>query len=210
MSEVRTPVLVLGIGNLLWADEGFGVRCVEALHERYALAAGVEVLDGGTQGIYLVNTVVAAERLLVFDALDFGDAPGTLRVVRDADVPAFHGVRKMSLHQTGFQEVLAAAALLGRAPSSVTLVGVQLERIDDFGGSLSPVVSERLDDAIAAGLSELERWGFPSHRRTRPVEPLLSGGLERPSYEGARPSTDVVCREGDARFLNVRAAQEKA
>ena len=205
--EPRTPVLVLGIGNLLWADEGFGVRCVEALHARYELPPGVELLDGGTQGLYLANTVAAAERLLVFDALDYGDVPGTLRVVRDAEVPSFHGVRKMSLHQTGFQDVLAATELLNSPPSRVTLVGVQLEEIDDFGGSLTRAVAARLDAALELGLEELRAWGFAVRARRAPAPMLLPGGLDRVAFEAERPSTDVVCREGDARFLNLRAAR---
>ena len=74
-------ILVLGIGNLLWADEGFGVRCAEALAERFALPPQVTVMDGGTQGLYLLPYVEDARRLLVFDAVDYGDPPGTLRVV---------------------------------------------------------------------------------------------------------------------------------
>ncbi len=50
-------MLVLGIGNLLWADEGFGVRCVEALHQGHALPAEVSLVDGGTQGMYLLDHV---------------------------------------------------------------------------------------------------------------------------------------------------------
>ncbi len=53
---------MLGIGNLLWADEGFGVRCVEALAERWALPSEVRVMDGGTQGLYLLPYVQAARR----------------------------------------------------------------------------------------------------------------------------------------------------
>lgn len=205
-AEGRTPVLVLGIGNLLWADEGFGVRCVEALYQRYELPEGVELLDGGTQGIYLANRVAAVERLLVFDALDYGDAPGSLRVVRDAEVPCFHGVRKMSLHQTGFQEVLAATELLGSPPAQVTLVGVQLAEIDDFGGSLTDAVSAQLDAALALGLAELAAWGFPARPRSASAPVLLSSGLDRTNYEAQRPTTAEVCREGDARFLHLRAA----
>ena len=94
-------IVVLGIGNLLWADEGFGVRCVEALHQRYTFADHVHVIDGGTQGLYLLPYVQEADRLLIFDAIDYGLAPGTLRLVRDDDVPRFMGAKKMSLHQTG-------------------------------------------------------------------------------------------------------------
>ena len=69
-------VLVLGIGNILWADEGFGVRAVEEFHRRYELPQDVTVLDGGTQGLYLVNYVQEADDLLVFDAIDYGLVPG--------------------------------------------------------------------------------------------------------------------------------------
>lgn len=197
----------MGIGNLLWADEGFGVRCLEALHQRFEVPAGVELLDGGTQGLYLVNAVADAERVLVFDAVDYGLPPGTLKVVRDDEVPRFHGVRKMSLHQTTFQEVLLlAAAMPSGGPAKVTLVGVQLGRIDDFGGTLSPAVAAALDGALQVGLDELAAWGFAATPRARPAaEPLFARALERETYEAERPGTDVVCREGDARFLNVRA-----
>ncbi len=54
MEEVP-QILILGIGNLLWADEGFGVSAVEALHRAYALPADVTLIDGGTQGSYLIE-----------------------------------------------------------------------------------------------------------------------------------------------------------
>ncbi|HNI09025.1 MAG TPA: HyaD/HybD family hydrogenase maturation endopeptidase, partial [Thiobacillaceae bacterium] len=101
--DTSPRVLVLGIGNLLWADEGFGVRCVEALAERYSVPPQVTLMDGGTQGLYLLPYVEEADCLLVFDAVDYGDPPGTLRIVEGAEVPRFMGAKKMSLHQTGFQ-----------------------------------------------------------------------------------------------------------
>ena len=63
-------ITVLGIGNLLWADEGFGVRCVEALQQRYEFADNVTLIDGGTQGLYLIQHVQQADYLLFFDAVD--------------------------------------------------------------------------------------------------------------------------------------------
>jgi hydrogenase maturation protease len=199
--EERRAALVLGIGNLLWADEGFGVRCVESLHARFELPEGVEALDGGTQGLYLVNTVAEAERLLVFDALDYGDAPGTLRVVRGDEVPRFAGVKKLSLHQTGFQEVLAAAALLDRSPRLVTLIGVQAAQLDDYGGSLTPVVAARLDEAVALGVEELRAWGLPPRPRSSAAPPLVLPTLSRARYEAERPPPEAACRVGDDRFL---------
>lgn len=150
--------VVLGIGNVLWADEGFGPRAVERAGERDDLPAGVEWIDGGTQGLYLLPLVQDARRLLVFDAVDFGRPPGALVVLRDGEIPAFFGQRPLSLHQTGFTDVLAAAELTGRRPDAITLVGVQYANIDTWGGGLSSAVAAALDPAIEAGLCELRSW----------------------------------------------------
>lgn len=205
---MNQEILVLGIGNVLWADEGFGVRAVEALNARYRFDSRVRLLDGGTQGLYLLDYVKSAERVLVLDAIDFGLAPGTLRVFRDADVPAW-GATKASMHQVGFQEVLALAQLAGRYPRSLALVGVQPAVLADFGGSLSPVVRARLDAVVAAAAAILAAWGAPGEPRPAQTgaEPLGPGALEIDAYESGRPPEDAACRVGDARFLNPRYAR---
>ena len=194
-------VLVLGIGNVLWADEGFGVRCVEEIDRHWDMAPGVQVMDGGTQGLYLVHTIVEARRLIVFDAIDYGEAPGTLKLVRNDEVPKFHGVRKMSLHQTGFQDVLSAAELLGGGPADVLLIGVQAGHLDDYGGSLTEPVRAQVAPALAVALDQLAAWGFPATRRTAPRASSLGPGLDLHSYEAGRPPAEAACRVGDARFL---------
>ncbi len=202
MTKYRRQALVLGIGNVLWADEGFGVRAVEALHATYAFPEGVDVLDGGTQGIYLFDAIASARYVVVLDAIDFGLAPGTLRVFRDAEVPAW-GALKMSPHQTGFSEVLALAQLRGEAPEHVTLVGVQPENLDDLGGSLVEAVRARIPEAVDIAARELAAWGYPGQRRSpdTPVTPLNVGALALDVYESGRPSEAEACRIGDPRVL---------
>lgn len=150
--------LVLGIGNVLWGDEGFGPKVVERLKQRHVVAGGVDLVDGGTQGLYLLPLIQDTDRLIVFDAVDFGKKPGAIVVLRNEEIPAYFGQRPLSLHQTAFTDVLAAAALTGALPESITLIGVQFENIDAWGGDLSPAVSAAIDQAIAIGLNELESW----------------------------------------------------
>ena len=198
-------VLILGIGNLLWADEGFGVRAVETLHRHYEFPSNVILMDGGTQGIYLVQHVQAAEILVVFDAVDYGLAPGTLKLIEGDAVPAFLGARKMSLHQTGFQEVLAMAELLGAAPRHLLLVGVQPEELEDYGGSLRDVVRRQIEPALAQALAWLARLGVAGRARPTPLpvqESLLPcAALDMTSYEVGRPPPQAACRGGDERVL---------
>jgi hydrogenase maturation protease len=207
-------VLVLGIGNLLWADEGFGVRAVEALAAGWQFPDHVRLLDGGTQGLYLLPDVQAADALLVFDAVDYGDTPGVLREIHGDDVPRFMGARKMSLHQTGFQEVLAAAALTGKLPATISLIGVQPENLEDFGGSLTPVVRAQIPMALEKALAWLRALGIRGEPRltddARTTEPAARGNraLELASYESSRPAPELAWRQGDARFLPWFRGQE--
>jgi hydrogenase maturation protease len=194
-------VLVLGIGNVLWADEGFGVRAVELLHERYDLPDSVSLVDGGTQGMYLLEHVCSADRVLVLDAIDYKLAPGTLRVFRDGEVPVWADTM-MSLHQATFQELLSLARLRGRFPSRITLIGVQPAVLDDLGGSLSPLVRARLDEAVSLTVAELSAWGIEARPRAEPpAEPLSPGALAIGHYETGRPSNAAACRIGDSRFM---------
>jgi hydrogenase maturation protease len=201
-------IVVLGIGNVLWADEGFGVRCVEALQSRWQFAPHVQLVDGGTQGLYLIPHVHAARRLLIFDAVDYGLEPGTLKVVENEEVPKFLGAKKMSLHQTGFQEVLMLAQLTGRYPDEVLLVGCQPEELTDYGGSLRPSVRRALEPALELALQRLADWGAEPMPRERPPaadEAVTAPGLALHAYESGRPSADEACRIGDARLLGAAA-----
>ena len=197
-------IVVLGIGNVLWADEGFGVRCVEALQAGWDFAPHVQLIDGGTQGLYLIPQVTAARRLLILDAVDYGLAPGTLKLVENDQVPRFLGAKKMSLHQTGFQEVLMLAELTGRYPEEVLLIGCQPEQLEDYGGSLRPCVKAHLPQWAPALAERLAAWGAAPRRREAPVgsdEAVTAPVLSLAAYESGRPSADSACRIGDERFL---------
>jgi hydrogenase maturation protease len=196
-----TKVLLLGIGNLLWADEGFGVRVIETLLKNYSFPENVNVLDGGTQGVYLVQHVQEADILVVFDAIDFGLPEGTLKAIYDDNVPNFLGSKKMSLHQTGFQEVLAMAQMLGDYPAHLLLIGVQPVELEDYGGSLRPQVKAQIQPAIELCKAYLQNFSVtlsPLDTPTELPDPILN--MQR--YETQRPSEELACRLGDERVIS--------
>lgn len=197
----QREVLVLGIGNILWADEGFGVRAVEALNASHEFPAGVELMDGGTLGMYLLDDVCTSRDILIFDCADLKAAPGTLQVLRNDAIRAWSAT-KLSPHQTGFNDVLAAAALRGFYPERLTVIGVQPVLLDDYGGTLSPALRALLPQALELGLAELAAWGTPGTVRTpdRPAPRLNTSALDLENYELGRPAPDTACRTGDDRF----------
>ena len=201
-------ILVLGIGNILWADEGFGVRTVEHLAADWRFPEHVTLMDGGTQGLYLLPHLENADVLIVVDAIDYGLPPGTRRVFHGDDVPAFLGAKKMSLHQTGFQEVLASAMLVGRCPPRLILVGVQPECLEDYGGGLTDTVASQVAPTIDIILVLLrDRFGVEGTRRAAAAD-IAAPAIARDAYEGGRPSAEEACRIGDSRILAALSASE--
>ncbi len=205
MPDNKPSVLILGIGNLLWADEGFGVRAVEALHREWAFPDAVRLMDGGTQGIYLVQHIRQADILIVFDAVDYGLPPGTLKLVQGDEVPKFLGVKKVSLHQTGFQEVLAMAQMMGDYPAHLLLIGVQPAELEDYGGSLTRQVKAQIQPSIDAALAYLAAHGIEARRRAAALDAdaaMFSTELALGRYETERPAAHQAFRGGDARVLD--------
>ncbi|WP_234053507.1 MULTISPECIES: HyaD/HybD family hydrogenase maturation endopeptidase [unclassified Xanthobacter] len=200
---IHARILVLGIGNILWADEGFGVRVLEALDRDYVFPENVTLLDGGTQGLYLLPYLEETDGLVIVDAVDYGLPPGTLHVLVDQEVPKVLAARKVSLHQTGFQEILGLLALRERVPSRIVLVGVQPEVLDDYGGGLTETVAAQVDTAAARVVkvltADFNTW---ITRRETSDDTLVTAAVSRDSYESGRPSAEDACRIGDPRILN--------
>lgn len=197
----RSRALILGIGNILWADEGFGVRCVERFHQQFRTAPDVLVLDGGTLGAYLLNLIEQTDHLLIFDCVDFHREPGTLQVLRDEQI-ALWSSTKLSAHQDGLNDVLSIAALQGHLPPHICIVGAQPEQLQDYGGSLTPTLLACLEPAVALGVEQLRAWSIEPVRRepSETVQPLCALSLVQDVYEKQRPSQQEACRDGDIRF----------
>lgn len=194
--------LVLGLGNILWADEGFGVRAVEAFHSTYRDRTDISVIDGGTMGPYLINDVMDAKRLLILDCCELKSEPGTLKVLRDDDIKIWSST-KISAHQTGMNDVLAKAWMMGYEPEAITVIGVQPEELEDYGGSLTDKVRAHLDEAVRLAAEELAKWGLPVEQRAtgETVSALGAEPLSMRYYEAGRPSESDAYRKGDIRFM---------
>ena len=116
--------------------------------------------------------------------------PASLRLIRDDDVPRFMGAKKVSMHQAGFQEVLASALLSGDLPEHIALLGVQPELLDDYGGSLTAGVRAQVDVAVDLARDVLDAWGIIVQDRDRPIgdtDRVGPGALDIADYEAGRP-----------------------
>lgn len=158
------PILVLGLGNLLLSDEGVGVAVARALVARYSLPETVEVIDGGTSGMDLLDQVDGRRRLIVIDCARLDAAPGTVREIVGEAVPAFFQTR-FSPHMIGFADLMAGVALLGGMPDEIAFVGIEPESME-LGLDLTPTCAAAAETALALVVARLATWGAaPLERR---------------------------------------------
>lgn len=151
-------VVVLGVGNTLLTDEGVGVRAVELLQRRYVLPPGVEAIDGGTAGMELLESLEDLDKLIIVDCVRVGEPPATVIRRVDDEVPQFFRTR-ISPHQLGISDVLAALRLRERFPKRLALIGIQPKDLET-GIELTPEVAATLPRVLAAIIEELHNAGL--------------------------------------------------
>ncbi len=151
-------ILVLGIGNLLMADDGVGVRALQLLADRYRFPEQVSLVEGGTLGLDLLPQVQDAQRLLLIDAIETDAAPGTL-VRYDGNAIPRTPESRLSPHQLGLKDLLTLASALGSAPEEIVIWGVQPETVT-VSMELSATVEAQLEPLLAKLLDELACWGI--------------------------------------------------
>jgi hydrogenase maturation protease len=163
MTEERLGLLILGLGNVLCADDGLGVAAVEELTRTYHVPPGVRVLDGGTLGLALLSWVAQADAVLLVDAVRGDEAPGTLvRLDGEEVAPAVRD--RLSVHQVGVADLLDGLRLLDQLPPRLALVGLVPASLElDYG--LSPAVVHQLPRLVCAVAEEAAALGFPLVRQ---------------------------------------------
>ncbi|NLI34670.1 MAG: HyaD/HybD family hydrogenase maturation endopeptidase [Deltaproteobacteria bacterium] len=168
MRMEEKKILVLGVGNILLRDEGVGVRVVEKLQAEYDFSPNVELMDGGTLGLRLMEPISEADVLIVADAVKNGEPPGTVYRL-PAEMLAKRVAFKNSLHQLNLVETLMLTEILGNSPGVAVVIGVEPADISPWGVELTDIVQERVSEMCARVLEEVEKAGGSYVPKGRPV-----------------------------------------
>lgn len=153
----QNRILVLGIGNTLLTDDGFGVHVVNRISESRDLGPGILIRDGGTMGLSLLPDIEDSDALIVVDAGELGAEPGELRVFRDAEMEDHLSRCKGTVHEVAMADLLDAARITGREPRARALVVVQPERTD-WGDAPTERVAAAIPLACDRVLEVIADW----------------------------------------------------
>ena len=157
-------IMILGVGNILMTDEGFGIRVIEELEKRYEFPENVSVVDGGVLGVSLMGVISEADRLIVVDAVRNQNPPGTMYRIEHDEIPN-RILAKNSVHQIDFLETLTLCQALDKVPQTLIL-GIEPQDIDTLSIELTPVIKEKIDRMICLVLKELDDLGISYNKRS--------------------------------------------
>lgn len=163
----KKPVIILGLGNILMGDEGFGVHFVRWFAGRHRLPSGLEIVDGGTMGYVLLDTICHASHVIVVDCIRLGEPAGSLYRFSRKELEA-HLPPPLSAHEVKLTDVLCKAEMIGECPG-MTFLCVVPEHIGDMDLEMSPLLRGRflrMEEIILAELATL--FLFPEKISTNP------------------------------------------
>ncbi len=160
----KEQITVLGVGNILYTDEGFGIRVVEKMMEEYEFGENISLVDGGVLGMNLLGYISWADQLIVVDGVRNNGTPGDMYRIEAADIP--QRVRaKNSLHQIDLLEALTLCQALEKVPETVIL-GIEPEDMETLGVEMTRTAKEKVEPMIEKVLAELDRLGGTYRKRS--------------------------------------------
>jgi hydrogenase maturation protease len=158
-------IRIIGLGNVLMSDDGFGPYVVRVLEAFYDLPQQVQVIDAGTPGVDLTPYLLDADTVIFVDTVNAAGRVGDIHEFGFSDIVG-QG-RGGGPHDPAVKEALLTVAAAGMGPKNVMLVGVIPEWIAT-GVSLSPPVRSAIAPVIGVLATELERLGVRVSLRPTP------------------------------------------
>jgi len=158
---------VLGIGNVLMSDDGWGPRVANTFDTEYVVGSDVEVFDLGTPGLDLTPWLLDTAHGILVDTVHADAPPGTIRIYDKRDLLRHRPRPRVGPHDPGLQEALLGLEFAGRGPLALTLIGVVPERLTQ-GLELTSAVARAIEPAVELIAAQLRRWDLPVQRRIVP------------------------------------------
>ena len=152
-------VAILGIGNLLMGDEGFGVHVIRHLEDTYTFPDNVHLHDAGTAGIYLGPVLEDSDWIMVVDVIESDNPPGTLEYIKSSEMTGKNILTSMSPHQLGILEIIDICRLRGNEPETVDFLCAVPEEVA-LGLELSTTLQQRVAEIGTEIVTRLERAGY--------------------------------------------------
>ena len=172
--------LLLGIGNVLQKDDGIGVYAAEYLSRNYTFSPGIEIVNGGVEGIRLLDLFIAHRDILILDTIALEDTPGSIYNIPAEELGGY-GLNSGSAHEIGVLQCLDMLELQGRAKPQANIVAIFPQEIT-FAFGLSTLLREQFEVYIRVVLQDLAGRGIEAQKRGSVTLEQIIRQFEDPAF----------------------------
>jgi hydrogenase maturation protease len=140
----KKDTIVIGLGNILFSDEGIGVHLIRKLSENQDKFPSVEFIDAGTGGMNVLHLIANHKKAVIIDCVKMGKKPGTIKQFEPADVQTTKKMTHFSLHEEDILRIIKLSRQLGECPDQIVIFGIEPESLE-LGQNLSKTLTGKID-----------------------------------------------------------------
>ena len=155
--------IVIGVGNVLFKDEGVGIYASKYLEENYAFEGDLEIIEGGTLGFKLMTFFQEYDNVIILDTVSIEDKAGEIFRL-PSDVLLGLGNYRKTAHEVEIVEMLEICSVLDKH-AQVTILGIIPEDIESVEIGLTSKIEDRFEEFILQALKEIESIGIKASKR---------------------------------------------
>ena len=162
-------MILIGIGNVLQKDDGLGVYAASYLNDNYTFSKSIDIINGGVEGIHLLNVLEENSHVVVLDCLQLNDEPASIYAIPAQEISGY-GLNNGGAHEIGILQCMDMMELQGKEVPEAIVIGIVPGEVTfEFG--LSPELIEAFDGYISVVLQYLAKKGI-EHTKKEEVTSL--------------------------------------
>jgi hydrogenase maturation protease len=151
-------MIIIGIGNILQKDDGMGVYAASYLHQNYTFSKELEIINGGVEGIHLLNVLEENNHVLILDCLQLNDDPASIYAIPAPEISGY-GLNNGGAHEIGIIQCMDMLEMQGKDVPEAMVIGIVPEEVTfEFG--LSQSLTNAFEGYISVVLQYLKKQGI--------------------------------------------------
>jgi len=166
-------MIIIGIGNVLQKDDGLGVYAATYLNENYTFDANIQIINGGVEGIHLLNVLEENDHIVILDCLQLDDAPASIYAIPAQEISGY-GLNNGGAHEIGILQCMDMMELQGKEVPEAIVIGIVPAEVT-FAFGLSDEIVAAFKGYVSVVLQYLAKQGIVSTEKenTTPLAEII-------------------------------------
>ena len=155
---------ILGVGNILEKDDGIAIYATKYLEKNYTFEPMIEIVNGGVEGINLLNMFMEYNHIIILDAIEIDDEPGSIYHIPSHELTGY-GLNSGGAHEIGILQCFDILELMGKKIPKSSVLGIIPQTID-VEIALSDLLNKKFDTYVNTLINILKKEGIEVNKNS--------------------------------------------